>query len=95
MKGRRVMTVRMLESAARLYADGRPQRAIAESLGICRGTLDYWMRARPDLFPPRSRGREWWEAHLGEVEGLSASEAARRLGCHRHTVWRWRRMLCG
>jgi len=90
----RKMTVRLLESASRLYGQGKSQRMIADSLGISRGTLCYWMGARPDMFPPRGkRDESWWRRKLPEIEGLSDSTAARKLGCDRHTVWKWRRRL--
>lgn len=49
----RKMTVKLLESAAVLYAKGKTQTEIAESLGISRGTLAYWMGKRPNLFHQR------------------------------------------
>lgn len=90
----RKMTVRLLESASRLYGQGKSQRMIADSLGISRGTLCYWMGVRPDMFPPRERmDSKWWRGKLADVEGLSDSAAARKLGCNRRTVWKWRRLL--
>ena len=90
----RKMTIRLLESAARLHAQGRSQRSIAETIGVSRATIGYWMRTRPDMFPPRERRDEsWWREKLPEVEGLPDSTAARKLGCNRRTVWKWRRLI--
>ena len=92
----RKMTIRLLESAARLHAQGRSQRSIAETIGVSRATIGYWMRTRPDMFPPREKRDEaWWREKLPEVEGLPDSTAARKLGCNRRTVWKWRRLLDG
>lgn len=52
----RKMTEKLLESAARLHAKGRTVTQIAEALGVSRGTISYWMRARPDLFGGRPGG---------------------------------------
>lgn len=88
------MTCRQLEVMAGMHAKGMSQRSIADSAGVSRGTLCYWMKRRPDLFPPREKRDEaWWRKKLPEIEGLPDSTAARKLGCNRHTVWKWRRRL--
>lgn len=90
----RKMTIRLLESAARLHAQGRSQRSIAETIGVSRATIAYWMGKHPDMFPPREKRDEaWWREKLHEVEGLPDSTAARKLGCNRRTVWKWRRLI--
>lgn len=88
------VTRRQLEFMSRLYMDGMSQRKIAEAVELSRGTVAYWMGKNPDMFPPREkRDESWWRRKLPEVEGLNNSVAARKLGCHRRTVWKWRRLI--
>ena len=90
------VTRRQLEFMSWLYMKGMSQRKIAEAVELDRGTVAYWMGKHPDLFPPREkRDESWWRRKLPEIEGLPDSTAARKLGCDRHTVWKWRRLLNG
>lgn len=90
------VTHNTLAFMSKLHAYGLSQRRIADMVGVSHGTVCYWMRRHPDMFPPREKRDEaWWREKLPEVEGLPDSTAARKLGCDRHTVWKWRRLLDG
>ena len=91
-----IVTSGKLRTMRLLYARGDSYAGIAGIVGVSKDTVRYWARKRPDLFPPREvRDEAWWREKLPEVEGWPAAAAARRLGCHRHTVWKWRRLIDG
>lgn len=85
---------KMLESMSVLYFKGKTHEQIADSLGVSRATVDYWVLKRSDLFPPRmKRDESWWRTVLELFDGAPAFEIANVLGCHKATVYRWMRRI--
>lgn len=87
------MTARQMAEAERLWRQGLTISAIAEETGIKRNTLLATIRKHRDIFPHRKHHADVWSERLALVEGLDASEAARKLGVSRDTIWKWRTEL--
>lgn len=90
-----IVTSSTLRAMRLLYARGESYEGIAGILGVSKGTVCYWARKDRGAFPRRTHGREWWEDALKTVDGLPAPTAARRLGCDKGTVYKWRRLIDG
>jgi IS30 family transposase len=94
MVGRRLAFV-LLEEAGRLMLAGATQRQAAAGAGIGYSTLLRYL-ANNDVLVLRERRRrpsslqleQREEIRVGVAAGVSDSAIARRIGCHRSTVWR-------
>lgn len=87
------LTTKKVDALVHLYASGMTYQHIADVLGVQKSTLTYWLRQRRDACPRRTHDEGWWREQLSEWRALPASVLARKLGCNRCTVYKWRKRL--
>ena len=76
-----------------MWERGMGAKELAEAAGVSYDSLWNYIRRHRDQFPHRNHHEAWWRERLAEVEGLSCSEAARRIGCSAESVSHWRMRL--
>ena len=90
-----MITTRQLETASRMWADGKTTKAIAAALGMPPTTLSSCMSKHRDMFPRRRAGLAVWASRVWDTRDMTAEEAARALGCSAQTVEEWRAKVGG
>ena len=87
------ITTGMLLRMQKLWEQGFTIDKIAKKMGLSWNTVASLTHREREMFPRRNRTAEWWRKKLKETEGLTAAQAAARLGVSKSSVYNWRRKL--